>query len=704
MRNVDFNSSVERMKQLMNHGDQDAKLKANVSETVEYKVGGPDGKTYGVVRERQKYFIKESKDGVNFEYVGGIGNKSENEYPSYNSAYRNLELKIRSLNESVNNGKVFEVLPTNTTSEYIIEATEDMRRELDRFKQITNGAQNIMNESSTEFINKPKFKDPESFGTATDPKKQGQPFTDAATAKLDKDPNFKATDPKKQGSPFTGKAKSKEDKFDIEKTNETPANAGDPFNVDAKDVLGNSVATQKPKGGKVIKITESQLAQIRKRLSEGLYDDEEEYSDDTIADDSFGAGFPSKAGGVPAGEYSGDMVDDGDDFEETYDTPEFDDEGMDDMDDMGSEDVFPIPSRVKYVGDDPELGRMLGKFTSFDYLGQAPGSNNSYVMGTKDVNGRTKEVEYIVPTSDLVRVGLNENFDEEEMVDEGLWDTIKGIGSVGKHFGNKGAGAVKQGAQNVAGKVGSAYGTAKQKVGDAYGTAKQGVQNVGREASQVWNQSQAQSSQASIDKIANNLKNELVNLNSRTVKSGGQPLNYNSVLTSLSNKLRGQLKNTVATESVDGDMDENLVNEITEAVLNAFGQHPTYQKAAFTTPSDKGTPYGQKIGDSAPFTKPVKQKVGEGEIGEDADETMKGKTPQAKPNLGQKGDKAPFDKGVQKNGDKIAKGTPVQQGEKPQGKPELGKKGDKAPFDKQVKKSDVLNKLAESIISDLKKK
>lgn len=643
---MDNDSSVERMKQLINHGSQDAALKANISETVEYKVNGPDGNTYGVVREKQKYFIKESKDGVSFDYIGGIGNKSESEYPSYNSAYRNLELKLREMNTSKNTGKVFETFKPAVQAEYIVEATEDMRKELDRFKQITNGAQSIMKESSTEFINKPTFKDPESFGKATDPKKQGAPFTDAATAKLDKDPNFKATDPKKQGEPFEKEAKSDEEKFDIEKTNAKPAKAGDPFTTPAKDVLGNSVATQNPKGGKVFKVTEAQLAQVKKYMTED-FGDEEFYGDD--------------------------------------------------------EDESDLLKQFNYDVDNLSGGR---KFT--------PGKKDLVDVNV-DVDDDEEKYSELNPGFHVKDDGFDDVDDEleqsEDDIEEGFWDTLKGVGSVGKHFGGQAAQGIKQGAQN-------AYGAAANKVSSAAQGIKQGVQNAGQAVSQVYNQSQAASSQSAIDKIASNLAAELKNLNTRTIKGGGQPLNYNSVITSLSNKLKGQVR----MESVEPEMDENLVKEITEAVLNAFGQHPTYQKAAFTTPAGDGSlkpgthewddesvksqsPYGQKIGSYAPFTEPVKQKVGEGEIGEDADEVMQGKTPQGLPNLGQKGDKAPFDKSVQKNGDKIAKGTPIQQGEKPQGKAELGQKGDKAPFDKApTKKAEVLNKLAESIIADLKKK
>ena len=62
-----------------------------------------------------------------------------------------------------------------------------------------------------------------------------------------------------------------------------------------------------------------------------------------------------------------------------------------------------------------------------------------------------------------------------------------------------------------------------------------------------------------------------------------------------------------------------------------------------------------KKGENKPFSTPTKQKVGKGEIGGDADNKMKGKTPQAKPTLGKKGDNAPFDVKAKKQAmDKLA--------------------------------------------------
>lgn len=675
MKNIDFNSSVERMKELINCGKNDASLKSNVSETVEYKVNAADGKTYGIVRECQRYFIKEECENGAFEYIGGIGNKSENEYPSYNSAFRNIELKVRSINEAKNNGQTFQAFEAPKQAEYIVEATTEMRGELDRVKQLMNNASGIMNEGKTEFITKPKFKDPEGFGTASDPEKQGEPFSEKpGEYKGDIDPTSSSKTPKNAGDPFEKEVKPAPEKMDIEKTNKKPCEAGK-FGEPAKDVLGNSVATKKPSGGKVIKVTETQMNAVKKAIKEGYFDNDDDFYGDEEENpllSKFNYPEINKMGRtakpIPAS-IDNDLPDMADDYEENYDV--FDPNR--DLD----RDAMPVEEPIQ-----DELGECSPRFEGVD---------------EELVNKITEAVLSAV---------------EEEVVDEGFMDNLKAVGSVAKYVGSKAANSVKQGAQNMAQNV------------------KQKVQKTGQDLSQQYNRSMQNSSAGKVADIASNLKAEIDNLNARTVKAGGQPLNYKSVLSTITNQLvgnKGLNLSKYKTESVEKD---NLVKEITEAVLNAFGDHPAYQKAAFTTPSNSqslvaGTkewddesvkgdkPYGQKIGDSAPFTEPVKQKVGEGEIGKDADEAMKGKTQQGLPSQGQKGDTKPFKKPVEKSGDGIAKGTPVQKGETQQGETKLGQKGDVQPFGKKTNKEgvkesftkkDFLNRLAESIVNDLKKK
>lgn len=623
MRNLKINSEVERMKELISHGEKDAKLRANVSETVEYKVGAPDGKVYGIVREKLKYFIKESADnGVTFNYIGGIGNKTDNEYQSYNSAYRNLELKVRSINESMNTGKQFEVLPADTTSEYIVEATQEMRSEINRQREIMMRTAKLMNEKA-EFINPPKFKDPEGFGQASDPEKQGDPFTEPAKAVLDKDPSFKATDPKKQSEPFTDKAKEKTDNV---KGTKDHVGAGNPFDETAKDILGNSVATKKVKGtdfaNKHKKAVKESMCEdcmseeddMFMENDENNFEMEEEFVPNGTYTVSNSGGYeimlsPDGSAAKVRDAFGSDNPQVSDWLEIEYvETDEFDEDGHPEMEPVIDPNGYNIPLNMvmRKNAFESKKGKNKNKLREMeDIFG---GSDIDFTSG--DYTPREKE-KFPIP-SRVKYIGSNPSI-------QAFFDKFGGVLDYVGEFGS--------------GDMSYVMGPDDQE--------------------------------------------------KRVPTSDLERVSINEEI----------------------DLDEELINKITEAVLNSFGKHHQYQKPAFTTPaSNQNTPYGQKIGKSDPFTKPVKQKVGEGEIGEDADEVMKGKTPQGMPNLGKKGGNKPFSAPTKQ---KVGKGEiggdadNKMKGKTPQAKPTLGKKGDNAPFDVKAKKQ-AMDKLAESIIKELK--
>ena len=244
-------SNIDRLKELSTYNMGNINNQ-ETSQLVEYKVPAADNKTYGIVREANKYFIKESTDNKNFNYIGGIANKNDNVYSSYNSALKGLELKVRGINEDRGSDSVFETQRTIEQSEYIVEATSEMRDSINRFNEIMNNTSKIMKEDKT--IPKPKFKDPESPGTASDPVKQGKPFEETPKVELDKDTSYEKPNHAKAGEPFKENPKSS-----------TPLE-------------------KKPKSNKVVKISEKQMNQLRERLSENYFDDEPYYEDDDELD------------------------------------------------------------------------------------------------------------------------------------------------------------------------------------------------------------------------------------------------------------------------------------------------------------------------------------------------------------------------------------------------------------------------------------
>jgi len=148
--NKDMNGQFDRMKQLMNYGLTESKKQPYTG--VEYTKVAADGKLYGIVREGTKFYIKVSskKDNVlaeNFEYIGGFRNRKDHEYTSFASAQKNFDFKLRSLAEAYSNGKniVVESWNPDKQEELTVEATDKMKREISRERQIMENAMQIFN-------------------------------------------------------------------------------------------------------------------------------------------------------------------------------------------------------------------------------------------------------------------------------------------------------------------------------------------------------------------------------------------------------------------------------------------------------------------------------------------------------------------------------------------------------------------------------
>jgi hypothetical protein len=107
------NEINERMKQLMGV----TPIVENLSRSaVELTKIGPDGKSYGIIRENHEYYIKVSNKTSNviaedFKYIGGLQNKKQEAYPTYAKAIKHLNIKFNSICES------FDI--TNTFNVYI---------------------------------------------------------------------------------------------------------------------------------------------------------------------------------------------------------------------------------------------------------------------------------------------------------------------------------------------------------------------------------------------------------------------------------------------------------------------------------------------------------------------------------------------------------------------------------------------------------
>lgn len=253
-------TELDRMKSLINYGKVEENTQSGaIIPRVEYSQKAADGKTYGIIRECNKFYIKVApkKDtevlAEDFDYIGGINNRRENEYATYAKASKQFDLKMMSINEAHAVKVPVEQFKEQEESEWQINETKEMRSELNRFMQITNNVQSILSEDKQGFtMNHDKV--PEAPASHPSDKKVNSPFTDTAVANGDKDFTKTATDPAKQGTPFDkdGEATNADMQSDKKPTGKTDAT----YTEKAQYVPDNTVADKKPSGGKVVRVTE----------------------------------------------------------------------------------------------------------------------------------------------------------------------------------------------------------------------------------------------------------------------------------------------------------------------------------------------------------------------------------------------------------------------------------------------------------------
>ena len=142
-----FDNEISRMKAMMSYGSKTEN--SNQYSSVEYKREGADGKMYAIIREGAKFYMKVSDKTNNlvkedFNYIGGFRNRKNYEYSSYANALKNFDMKLRSIKESRGkNDIIIESWNPDKKEELTVEATEKMRKEIARQRQIMGNAKLI---------------------------------------------------------------------------------------------------------------------------------------------------------------------------------------------------------------------------------------------------------------------------------------------------------------------------------------------------------------------------------------------------------------------------------------------------------------------------------------------------------------------------------------------------------------------------------
>lgn len=260
--NYKNSEELDRMKSLINYGKVEESVNTgSLTPRVEYSAVAADGKTYGIIRECNKFYIKVAPKkntevlAEDYDYIGGFMNKKENEYPTYSMASKQFDLKMMSINEACSLCQPVSQFKEQEESEWQIQETKEMRNEINRFNQILGNVGKILKEDIgfTPVANNNNV--PEAPATHPSDKKVNSPFTDTAVAKGDKEFTKTQTDHEKAGAPFNKDGKVTDKDMQSDKTPKENTDAV--YGEKAKYVPDNAVADKKPSGGKVVKVNEA---------------------------------------------------------------------------------------------------------------------------------------------------------------------------------------------------------------------------------------------------------------------------------------------------------------------------------------------------------------------------------------------------------------------------------------------------------------
>ena len=192
IRKQSAEEQLATMQRLIKCGvNEDASKKSK--PVVEFKRKAANGKTYGIIRESTRYYIMEApqKDteilAEDFDYIGGYNNRKENEYSSYSKAANALDLKIMSINETVNKKDRVVIEEEKPKADWETQITEDMRKEINRFKSLTENINNILKEDKAVGHIPSEHTLPEAPAKNPSDQKVNAPFTQSGVADGDKD-------------------------------------------------------------------------------------------------------------------------------------------------------------------------------------------------------------------------------------------------------------------------------------------------------------------------------------------------------------------------------------------------------------------------------------------------------------------------------------------------------------------------------------
>jgi len=416
IRKQSAEEQIATMQHLINFGVNENSSKVS-KPIVEFKRKAANGKTYGIIRESTKYYIMEApqKDtevlAEDFDYIGGINNKKENEYSSYTKASNALDLKIMSINETVNKDKRVIVETPKVKAEWEDAITESMRKEIDRFKTLTKNIDSILTEGE---IGKSVGSIPSEHTLPEAPDKNpsedkvNAPFTQSGVANGEKDFKKEQNNHETAGTPY-----DKDGKSSVEKNMQSDKKPN--VKTDSEDLTNektyepdNNIASQHKTGKNPIGIFENKGKKIRLKLTEEqvlAWNDNKNYMD-TSSDTHVGSSEPfTDELGEKSNQTEADtdpIIKEGNGDSVVYDHPTDQNSPTPGTTDVETEDGDPFDNVINEVESDDVAGFDDVPFPEVEYEDYGTKFDKEYAdFENSQENGEEEEPEYELDIDDV---------------------------------------------------------------------------------------------------------------------------------------------------------------------------------------------------------------------------------------------------------------------------------------------------------------
>jgi len=95
---------IKRIMEIATYGETTKNVDTHIS-TNHFSKKAANGVTYSIIKEKDGYYVKSGLNESSLDYVDGLHNKKKNRFTSYSSALKRLNLMLKPINETYNNGR-----------------------------------------------------------------------------------------------------------------------------------------------------------------------------------------------------------------------------------------------------------------------------------------------------------------------------------------------------------------------------------------------------------------------------------------------------------------------------------------------------------------------------------------------------------------------------------------------------------------------